>query len=347
MIETELHDRVRASAMTWLVTGAAGFIGSNLVEALLRLDQCVIGLDNFSTGRTRNLDQIREGVTSERWSRFRSVNGDIRDVEVCRELCADADIVLHHAAVCSVPQSIADPSTTHACNVTGFLNMLMAARDCRVRRVVYATSCAVYGDGPEQPKVEDRGVQPLSPYATSKYVNELYADLFGRCYGTESIGLRYFNVFGRRQDPEGAYAAVVPQWVAAMIRNEPVFINGDGETSRDFCHIDNVIQANLLAATTNNRDAINQVFNIGVGESITLNELYRLIRAELCSRPASEHDLQPTYREFRVGDIRHSLADISKARKLLGYQPSRRLAQGLAEAMPWYLSNVDRSADVT
>jgi UDP-N-acetylglucosamine 4-epimerase len=347
VIEMELQERVRASRMTWLVTGAAGFIGSNLVEALLRLDQHVIGLDNFSSGSQRNLDEIRDGIDSERWSRFRSVHGDIRDLEACRELCADADIVLHHAALCSVPQSIEDPLATHACNVTGFLNMLVAARDCRVRRVVYATSCAVYGDGPDHPKVEDRGVYPQSPYATSKYADELYADLFGRCYGSECIGLRYFNVFGRRQDPDGAYAAVVPQWVASMIRNDPVFINGDGETSRDFCYIDNVVQANLLAGITNDRDATNQVFNIGVGQSVTLNELYRLIRTHVGPGPASAHDFQPKYREFRPGDIRHSLADISKARTLLGYRPSHLLAQGLTEAMPWYLGNVDRSADVT
>jgi UDP-N-acetylglucosamine 4-epimerase len=342
----DLRDRIGARTRTWLVTGAAGFIGSSLAEALLQLDQQVIGLDNFSTGHRRNLDQIREGLTEERWARFRFVHADIRDLEACRDACVGVDIVLHQAALGSVPRSIENPLATHASNVTGFLNMLVAARDAGVRRFVYAASSSTYGDHPGLPKVEDVIGRPLSPYAVSKYANELYADVFSRCYGMDCIGLRYFNVFGRRQDPEGAYAAVIPLWVAAMIRNEQIFINGDGETSRDFCYIDNVIQANLLAATTDNRGAINQVFNVAVGERITLNELYRLISANLSACTGGDEDRRPIHREFRAGDVRHSLADISKAKTLLGYQPSHRLEQGLAEAMQWYIGNLDRPVDV-
>ena len=346
MTHNELHDCVRATRRVWVVTGAAGFIGSNLAEALLRLDQTVVGLDNLSTGHQRNLDQIYESLTPERWAKFRFVRGDIRDLDVCRDVCAGADIVLHQAALGSVPRSIENPLATHASNVTGYLNMLVAARDCRVSRFIYAASSSTYGDHPALPKVEDVIGRPLSPYAVSKYANELYADAFARCYGMTCIGLRYFNVFGRRQDPEGAYAAVIPYWVAAMIRGEPVFINGDGETSRDFCYIDNVVQANLLAATTSDERAFNQVFNIAVGERITLNELFRLISERLSACLGREEDRRPTYRDFRAGDVRHSLADVSKAKRLLGYQPSHRLEQGLAEAMQWYVDNLERPVDV-
>jgi UDP-N-acetylglucosamine 4-epimerase len=340
----ELHEKIRSTSKTWVVTGAAGFIGSNLVEALLQLDQRVVGLDNFSSGHQRNLDQIRDSVTSARWERFAFQRGDIGELSDCLRICRDADMVLHQAALCSVPQSIEDPLTTHASNVTGFVNMLVAARDSGVKRFVYASSSSTYGDHPGLPKVEDVIGKPLSPYAMSKFADELYADLFARCYDFDSIGLRYFNVFGRRQDPEGAYAAVIPLWVAAMIRNEPVFINGDGETSRDFCYIDNVVQANLLAATTTSNEAINQVFNVAVGERITLNALYESIRANVISRLGDIVDASPTYREFRSGDVRHSLADISKARHLLGYRPSHRLEAGLAEAMDWYIRHIDHPA---
>ena len=335
-----LKKELEAAPRTWLVTGAAGFIGSNLVEALLLLGQRVVGLDNFATGSERNLAQVQASVGSERWARFGFRRGDIRDLVTCHTACKDVDYVLHQAALGSVPRSIEDPLATHAANNTGFLNMLVAARDARVRRFVYAASSSTYGDHPGLPKVEDVIGKPLSPYAVTKLVNELYADVFGRCYGMESIGLRYFNIFGRRQDPNGAYAAVVPKWVASMIHNEPVYINGDGETSRDFCYIDNVIQANLLAATSRHADAANQVYNVAVGDRTTLNQLFEAIRALLAPKYPHLADYQPVYRDFRPGDVRHSLADISKARTRLGYEPTHRIGEGLAEAMRWYVQDV-------
>lgn len=329
-----------AEPQTWLVTGVAGFIGSNLAEALLRLDQRVIGLDNFATGRERNLDQVQASVGPERWARFSFTRGDICDLATCHVVCKDVDYVLHQAALGSVPRSLEDPLTTHAANNTGFLNMLVAARDAKVKRFVYAASSSTYGDHPGLPKVEDVIGKPLSPYAVTKLVNELYADVFGRCYGMESIGLRYFNIFGRRQDPNGAYAAVVPKWVASMIHNEPVYINGDGETSRDFCYIDNVIQANLLAATSQHADAANQVYNVAVGDRTTLNQLFESIRVLLASKFPHLADFKPVYRDFRAGDVRHSLADISKARTRLGYEPTHRIGEGMAEAMDWYVGDL-------
>jgi UDP-N-acetylglucosamine 4-epimerase len=336
----DLKQRLAASPKTWLVTGAAGFIGCNLVEALLMLDQKVVGLDNFATGHEKNLAQVQASVGPERWARFTFKRGDIRDLITCHTVCSGVDYVLHQAALGSVPRSIEDPLLTHASNNTGFINMLVAARDAKVKRFVYAASSSTYGDHPGLPKVEDVIGKPLSPYAVTKYVNELYADVFGRCYGTQSMGLRYFNIFGRRQDPEGAYAAVIPKWVASMIGNEPVYVNGDGETSRDFCYIDNVIQANLLAATVENPDAVNQVYNIAVGERTSLNQLYEGIRTSLLPRFPHLADARPVYRDFRAGDVRHSLADIGKARSLLGYEPTHRLGEGLAEAMEWYVDDL-------
>jgi UDP-N-acetylglucosamine 4-epimerase len=306
----------------WLVTGAAGFIGSNLVEALLRLGQQVTGLDNFATGHRHNLELVRAAVGEDAWT----------------------DFVLHQAALGSVSRSIDDPLTTNATNVTGFLNMLVAARDARVKRFVYAASSSTYGDHPDLPKVEDRIGNPLSPYAVTKYVNELYANVFGRTYGMESIGLRYFNVFGPRQDPNGAYAAVIPQWVAALIRNETLRINGDGETSRDFCYIDNVVQANLLSALAP-LEAANQVFNIAVNERTSLNQLYGMMRDLLRTRFPHLETHQPQYVDFRRGDVRHSQADISKAAALLGYQPTHRIDEGLQQAMAWYVANLAPSSD--
>ncbi|MEW6119261.1 MAG: SDR family oxidoreductase [Pseudomonadota bacterium] len=335
-----LKQQLAAGPKTWLVTGAAGFIGCNLVEALLMLDQKVVGLDNFATGREKNLAQVQASVGPERWARFSFKRGDIRDLITCHTVCAGVDYVLHQAALGSVPRSIEDPLSTHAANNTGFINMLVAARDARVKRFVYAASSSTYGDHPGLPKVEDVIGKPLSPYAVTKLVNELYADVFGRCYGMESIGLRYFNIFGRRQDPNGAYAAVIPKWVASMIANEPVYINGDGETSRDFCYIDNVIQANLLAATATHPEAANQVYNVAVGERTTLNQLYEAIRSSLVPRFPHLAGARPVYRDFRSGDVRHSLADIGKARARLGYEPTHRIDSGLAEAMDWYVADL-------
>ena len=321
---------------TWLVTGVAGFIGSNLLETLLRLDQRVVGIDNFATGHRHNLDEVQALVDPAQWARFEFVQGDIRDLDTCRQVCDGVDYVLHQAALGSVPRSLEDPVTTNTANITGFLNMLVAARDAGVASFTYAASSSTYGDHPGLPKVEDQIGRPLSPYAVTKYVNELYADVFARSYGFASIGLRYFNVFGRRQDPNGAYAAVIPKWAAAMIDGEDVYINGDGETSRDFCYVDNAVQANLLAATTADPAARNQVYNVAVGDRTTLNELFRLMRDRLVHHGV-QADLQPRYRDFRAGDVRHSQADITKARQLLGYAPTHSLADGIAEAMDWYV----------
>jgi UDP-N-acetylglucosamine 4-epimerase len=337
-----LKAQLPAAPRTWLVTGVAGFIGSNLLEALLQLDQRVVGLDNFATGHQRNLDQVQASVGAERWARFSFTRGDIRDSETCQALCKGVDYVLHQAALGSVPRSLEDPLTTHASNNTGFLNMLVAARDAQVKRFVYAASSSTYGDHPGLPKVEDVIGKPLSPYAVTKLVNELYADVFGRCYGMQSIGLRYFNIFGRRQDPEGAYAAVVPKWVSSMVHNQPVYINGDGETSRDFCYIDNVIQANLLAATSPHAEAANQVYNVAVGDRTTLNQLFEAIRLLLLPTFPHLAGFKPVYRDFRAGDVRHSLADITKAQTRLGYQPTHRIGEGLAEAMDWYVADLAR-----
>lgn len=337
---SELKTRLSAFPEVWLVTGVAGFIGSNLLETLLMLNQKVVGLDNFSTGFARNLEEVRRLVGEDRWANFRFVEGDIRNPDICREVCAGVDHVLHQAALGSVPRSLADPVTTNAVNISGFLNMLVAARDAKVASFTYAASSSTYGDHPGLPKVEDKIGKPLSPYAVTKYVNELYADVFARAYGMQTIGLRYFNVFGPRQDPDGAYAAVIPKWAAALVHDETVFINGDGETSRDFCFIANVVQANLLAATTKQAEALNQVYNIAVGERTTLNALFGLLRENLARLGVASSSM-PEYRDFRAGDVRHSLADIGKAQRLLGYAPTHRLADGIALAMPWYVQRAD------
>ncbi len=335
-----LLERLPTEPRTWLVTGVAGFIGCNLLKTLLKLDQRVVGLDNFATGHRRNLEQVRAAVTPGQWNRFRFIEGDIRNLEHCRAACAGVDYVLHQAALGSVPRSVADPLTTNAANIDGFLNMLVAARDAGVVRFVYAASSSTYGDHPALPKVEERIGRPLSPYAVTKLVNELYADVFARVYGFRSIGLRYFNIFGPHQDPDGAYAAVVPRWIAALIRGEPVYIYGDGETSRDFCYIANAVQANLLAATVTTPEATGQVYNVAVGDRTTLNELFRAIRDLLAERFPHVRNVQPIYRDFRPGDVRHSQADVSKARKLLGYAPTHRIADGLKETIDWYVADL-------
>ena len=335
-----LQGVLTAEPRKWLVTGVAGFIGSNLLETLLGLGQEVVGLDNFSTGFQHNLDQVREAVGEESWQRFRFVQGDIRELEGCRAACSGVDYVLHQAALGSVPRSIDDPLLTHANNLTGFLNMLVAARDEGVKRFVYAASSSTYGDHAALPKVEDVIGRPLSPYAVTKLVNEQYAEVFARVYGFKTIGLRYFNIFGRRQDPDGAYAAVMPKWFAAMIHGGELFINGDGETSRDFCYIDNCVQANLLAACIENDEAVDQVYNIAFGERTTLNELYQLIAERVKQLRPDLLAVQPTYREFRPGDVRHSLADISKAQSLLGYTPQFSVRTGLDQAASWYVQTL-------
>jgi len=336
----ELRSELGASPKTWLVTGVAGFIGSNLLEALLGLGQRVMGLDNFSTGFKRNLEEVRKTVSPEQWGRFNMLEGDLEDLAMCRRACEGVDFVLHQAALGSVPRSMKDPIGSHRSNVTGFLHILTAAREARVKRFVYASSSAVYGDSPQLPKVEEKTGRPLSPYAATKVMDEIYADVFARAYGVGSIGLRYFNVFGRRQDPDGAYAAVIPRWIAALLKSEPVFINGDGETSRDFCFVQNVVQANLLAAATTNAEAVNQVYNIAVGGRTTLNQLFQLLHESLCRRGAARPEQKPVYQDFRPGDVRHSLADIGKARRLLGYAPEYQIEQGLELAMDWYQRNV-------
>lgn len=372
----QLKSRLAKEPHTWLITGVAGFIGSNLLETLLKLNQRVVGLDNFATGHQRNLDEVQSLVTPEQWSNFNFIQGDIRNLDDCRRamiylplppgeawpvlsvskegggaLAAQqvdesytVEYVLHQAALGSVPRSLEDPIATNETNLSGYLNMLVAARDAKVKRFVYAASSSTYGDHPGLPKVEDKIGKPLSPYAVTKYVNELYADVFARTYGFNTIGLRYFNIFGPRQDPNGAYAAVIPKWIASMIKGEPVYINGDGETSRDFCFIENVRQINLLAATSENAEATNQVYNVAVGDRTTLNQLYEQLHLNLL--PAYPHlqGVGPVYRDFRGGDVRHSLADISKASTLLGYQPTHRIGDGLKVAMDWYVNFVSQQA---
>lgn len=333
--ETLLQELPKAPK-TWLVTGVAGFIGSNLLEILLKLNQRVIGVDNFATGHQRNLDEVQSSVSSEQWLNFRFVRGDIRNLEDCQQACKGVDYVLHQAALGSVPRSINDPITTNGTNIDGFLNMLVAARDAEVRSFTYAASSSTYGDHPGLPKVEDVIGKPLSPYAVTKYVNELYADVFARTYGFKTIGLRYFNVFGKRQDPEGAYAAVIPKWTAAMIKGEDVFINGDGKTSRDFCFIENTVQANLLAATTTDEAAQNQIYNVAFSGRTDLNSLFAAIKTTLAQNGANAVK-EPIYRDFRAGDVRHSQADVGKAQRLLGYAPQFDIQAGLAQAMPWYI----------
>ena len=328
---------------TWLVTGVAGFIGSNLLETLLKLNQKVIGLDNFATGHQRNIDQaLADSGISQDADLFHFIEGDITKIDDCQRACKDVDYVLHQAALGSVPRSIEDPVRTNQANIDGFLNMLVAARDAKVKRFVYAASSSTYGDHPDLPKVEDKIGNPLSPYAVTKVVNELYASVFAKTYGFKSIGLRYFNIFGKRQDPEGAYAAVIPKWVASILNSGEVFINGDGETSRDFCYIDNAVQMNLLAATSDNPDAVDQVYNTALNDRTSLNQLYDMIQQRLMLLRPELEEKGPTYRDFRAGDVRHSQADISKAKKLLGYAPTHNIREGLDEAMVWYVESLGK-----
>ncbi|MDC5822046.1 NAD-dependent epimerase/dehydratase family protein [Vibrio europaeus] len=331
----QLQDTLLQKPKTWLITGVAGFIGSNLLEHLLKLDQYVIGLDNFSTGYQRNLDEVKSLVNHEQWAKFKFIKGDIRNLEDCRRACHGVDYVLHQAALGSVPRSIEDPITTNDNNISGFINILVAARDAKVSSFTYAASSSTYGDHTALPKVEENIGKPLSPYAVTKYVNELYADVFAKTYGFKAIGLRYFNIFGKRQDPNGAYAAVIPKWTAAMLNGEDLFINGDGETSRDFCFVENAIQANLLAAVAQDT-AKNEVYNVAVGDRTTLNKLFSSLQTALAENE-SIYGKEPKYRDFRAGDVRHSLADISKAQQLLGYVPEYRILDGISKAMPWYV----------
>ena len=338
-----VKNEIRSTPKRWLITGVAGFIGSNLLEQLLRLDQPVVGLDNFSTGKRENLSDVQSRVSKNQWSQFNFIEGDIRHLSTCHAACKDADVILHQAAIGSVPRSIDDPLGCNDNNVTGNLNMLKAACDTRVKRLVYASSSAVYGDHPGLPKVEDICGLPLSPYAVSKKVNELYAHVFNQLYGLETIGLRYFNVFGPRQDPNGAYAAVIPQWISALCTGKTVYINGTGETSRDFCYIENVVQANLLAAQTNDRKAINQVYNVAINKRTSLNDLYYMLHKNLLPHYDHLKESSPVYRDFRAGDVLHSQADISKASHLLGYIPTHSVEEGLETAMGWYINKLPRN----
>lgn len=342
-----VRERLRARPLRWLVTGSAGFIGSHLTATLLELDQRVVGLDNFATGHRRNIDDVRSAVGSSAWRRHTFIEDDIADAAACARACEGIDVVLHQAALGSVPRSIEDPLRTHTANATGFLNMLIAARDARVARFVYAASSSTYGDHSALPKVEHVIGAPLSPYAVTKYVNELYAEVFGRCYRMANVGLRYFNVFGPRQDPEGAYAAVIPRFAAAMLREAPITIYGDGETTRDFCYVDNVVQANLLAATVDDPHALGQVYNVAFGARMSLNELHRMLRDLIAERHPELAMPAPQYTGFRTGDVRHSEADIGKARRLLGYRPLWDARAGLRDALPWYEGHIALDASTS
>jgi UDP-N-acetylglucosamine 4-epimerase len=333
-------EQLQREPKTWLVTGAAGFIASNLVEELLRLNQRVVGLDNYSTGHRRNLDEVKAALSADQWSRFTMREGDITRLADCRQAAAGADFVLHHAAVGSVPRSIDEPLFAHEVNVTGTLHVLVAAQEAKAQRFVYATSSAVYGDDPTLPKVEPILGNCLSPYAVSKLANELYAQVFGRCYGAQTVGLRYFNIFGPRQDPEGAYAAVIPKWISAMIHGQDVIINGDGETTRDFCYVADVVQANILAATTENPAALNRVFNVARHSKTTLNELYEILRSRLAPFYPPLANAKPVHRDFRAGDVRHSEASIDEVQRCLGFAPAYSVAGGLDEALAWYRENL-------
>jgi UDP-N-acetylglucosamine 4-epimerase len=340
----QLQKHLKSNQNTWLVTGVAGFIGSNLLEKLLILNQKVVGLDNFDTGHQYNIDQAIEdanSITGKDLSvNFKFINGDIRELGDCQKACRGVDYVLHQAALGSVPRSIEDPINTNRANIDGFLNMLVASKDANIKRFVYAASSSTYGDHPDLPKVEDKIGNPLSPYAVTKVVNELYASVFAKTYGFKTIGLRYFNIFGKRQDPNGSYAAVIPKWVAAIINKEDVFINGDGETSRDFCYIDNTVQMNLLAATTDNDEATDQVYNVALNDRTSLNRLYQMIEERLIQRIQGLESKGLIYRDFRAGDVRHSQANISKAQELLNYQPKYMISEGMDEAMDWYVDSL-------
>jgi len=340
----QLQGHLKDNQNTWLVTGVAGFIGSNLLEKLLILNQKVVGLDNFDTGHQHNIDQAIQDANNatgkDLSSNFKFINGDIRELSDCKEACSDVDYVLHQAALGSVPRSIEDPINTNRANIDGFLNMLVASKDAMVKRFVYAASSSTYGDHPDLPKVEDKIGNPLSPYAVTKVVNELYANVFAKTYGFKTIGLRYFNIFGKRQDPNGAYAAVIPKWVAAILNKDDVYINGDGETSRDFCYIDNTVQINLLAATTDNDEATDQVYNVALNDRTSLNKLYKMIEERLIQRTGGLEKKEPIYQDFRAGDVRHSQANIDKAQALLDYQPKYMISEGMDEAMDWYVDSL-------
>lgn len=338
----DVREHLQQQQYGWVITGVAGFIGSNLLQALLELGQRVVGVDNFLTGYRHNLEQVRDAVGQDAWRRFELVEGDVRDAATCNRACNGADFVLHQAALGSVIRSLREPLLCNDINIGGHLNVLEAARLAGVRRIIYAASSASYGDHPALPKQEAHIGKALSPYALTKCVNELYADLYARCYGTETIGLRYFNVFGPRQDPSGAYAAVIPQWIAAMIGRRRLVINGDGESSRDFCYVANAVQANLLAAMAERKDAVNQVYNVALNKRTSLNELYLMLHGLLVERYPHLRDYQPDYGEFRAGDVRHSQADIAKARELLGYAPTHDLQRGLRQALRWYVQYLER-----
>ena len=340
MYYTHIKEYLLNNQKIWLITGVAGFIGSNLAEALLKLNQKVIGLDNFSTGHQYNLDEIKASVTKEQWANFNFQKGDITNFDTCQNITKNVDIVLHQAALGSVPRSINNPILTNHNNVTGFLNMLTASKDNGVQRFVYASSSSVYGDSPELPKIEEHTGSLLSPYAVTKYVNELYMGVFQKCYGTQAIGLRYFNVFGKRQDPNGAYAAVMPKWISQILNGEEVFINGDGETSRDFTYIDNVVQANILAGLTTNEQAFGEAYNTAVGGRETLNNLYDAMVKGIKENLPDLEIKKPIYRDFRAGDIRHSNANIDKIQKKLGYEPTHTLERGLKESISWYIQDI-------
>ena len=335
----QVQQRVKASRRTWLITGVAGFIGSHLAEKLLELDQAVVGLDNFSTGKRENLELVRQAVGDARWQKFRFVEGDIRSLDTCNAACASIDVVLHQAGLGSVPRSIDKPLRTHDSNVNGFLNILLAARDAGAR-LVYASSSAVYGDHPSLPKVESQIGRAMSPYGLSKRINELYAEVFGACYGFPSVGLRYFNVFGPRQSPDGPYASVIPAWIGALLCGETAYVNGDGSVARDFCYVDNVVQANLLAATVDDPQALGEAYNVAVGEQATLNELFEWMRALLAQRLPHLRMQRPVHRAPRRGDILASRADVSKAARLLGYRPTFDLRTGLAQTIDWYIKHL-------
>jgi UDP-N-acetylglucosamine/UDP-N-acetylgalactosamine 4-epimerase len=334
----KIQEDLKDNPKIWLITGVAGFIGSNLLESLLKLNQEVVGLDNFETGYRKNLDEVKKLVSAEKWERFSFYEGDIRDIKSCQKAVFGVDYVLHEAALGSVPRSIENPITTNETNITGFLNIMVASRDASIKRLVYAASSSVYGDHASLPKIENEIGNQLSPYAVTKYVNELYANVFARCYHLESIGLRYFNVFGPRQDPDGAYAAVVPRWYAALTLSQPVYINGDGETSRDFCYVDNAVKANILAATVKRPDAVNQLYNVAVGERISLNQLFGYIQNSLEKHLPNLQKNRPSYLAFREGDIQHSLADIQKISSLLGYESPIKIYDGLAKLTEYYMA---------
>lgn len=340
----QLQEHLKDNQSTWLVTGVAGFIGSNLLEKLLILNQKVVGLDSFDTGYQHNIDQAIQDandITGKDFgNNFKFINGDIKKLSDCKLACDGVDYVLHQAALGSVPRSIEDPIATNEANINGFVNMLVASRDAKVKRFVYAASSSSYGDNPDLPKVEHMTGNPLSPYAVTKIVNELYANVFAKNYDFKTIGLRYFNIFGKRQDPDGAYAAVIPKWVAAILNKEDVYINGDGETSRDFCYIDNTVQMNLLAATTDNEEATNQVYNVALNDRTSLTKLHQMIEERLIERVEGLEKKKPIYREFRSGDVRHSQASIDKAQKLLDYQPKYRISEGMADAIDWYVNSI-------